>query len=63
MSAWTGDTDPKPIDWQARATAAKAENAKLRDALEFYANGIGATEIDDQGSVARAALQETTDVG
>lgn len=27
----------QPIDWQARATAAEAENAKLREALQPFA--------------------------
>jgi hypothetical protein len=65
-------TSAPPIDWQARATAAEAENAKLRDALRFYADRKGYAPTgpskhfplaDDEGNTARQALQETTDAG
>jgi len=61
-----------PIDWQARATAAEAREAKLREALRFYADRKGYAPTgpskhfplaDDEGNVARQTLQETTNVG
>jgi hypothetical protein len=39
-----------------RARDAEQEQAKLREALEFYAGGIGFSEREDDGAVARAAL-------
>jgi hypothetical protein len=33
------------------------EIERLREALEYYAEGIGYSEIEDNGSVARAALK------
>jgi len=57
-------TSAPPIDWQARATAAEAREAKLREALQvieayLYATAFGSNEHQ----IANAALQETTDVG
>jgi Lar family restriction alleviation protein len=40
--------------WNRRAGQGHA--AGLLEALEFYANGIGHTEIVDNGAVARAAI-------
>ena len=39
-------------------TEAADEIERLRAALEFYASGIGHTEIDDNGAAARAALSQ-----
>jgi hypothetical protein len=36
------------------------EIERLREALEYYAEGIGHSEIEDNGSVARAALKGQT---
>ena len=45
-------------------TEAADEIERLRAALEFYASGIGHTEIDDNGATAKAALsQESADEG
>lgn len=40
----------------ARAEAAEAKCRELAEALEFYANGIGHTELEDGGNIARKAL-------
>lgn len=43
-------------EWQARAERAEAQLAEVREALEFYAAGVGWSEIADDGETARAAL-------
>jgi hypothetical protein len=43
--------------------SAQAEIARLTTALEFYAYGIGYTEIEDGGEIARAALKDSPNVG
>jgi hypothetical protein len=46
---------------QARATAAEAESAKLREVLRYMANT--ALIDDDYRTMARAALEESRNVG
>jgi hypothetical protein len=41
---------------ETRAERAEAQLAEAREALEFYAPGIGFSEREDNGDTARAAL-------
>ena len=51
-----------PMPAERLIDEASEEIERLRAALEFYASGVGHTEIDDNGATARAALsQESAD--
>jgi len=55
-------TTVAPIDWQARATAAEAREAKLREALQVVVNAPLSGWTIAQ-AYARKALQENQNVG
>lgn len=47
----------KMVSVTARIAELEAEVARKDEALEYYANGIGFSEIEDGGAVARIALK------